>query len=201
VVVLDPGTGEVLALVGGRDFQQSKFNRATQARRQPGSAFKPIVYAAAVEAGLAPVHPLEDRPMQVRLDGGRVWTPRNYGGSYAGVLPMRQALVQSRNVATVRLAQEVGLRGVERMARQLGLTSPMPPVPSVSIGAAEVGVLELTAAYAPFATLGRRAAPRLVTRVEDRDGRVVWPDLPAQLHQIGQRIPAPEAHGKTVAWS
>lgn len=174
VVVLDPLDGDVLAMVGGRDFAESKFNRATQARRQPGSAFKPIVYAAALSAGLPPTHPLSDAPLAVSLGNGRVWTPRNFGGSYAGVVTMRDALVHSRNVATVRLAEEVGLARVIELARELGLSGPIPAVPSIAIGAAEVTLLELVTAYAVFATLGTRPLPRLVTRIEDREGRVVW---------------------------
>lgn len=178
VVVMDVETGDVLALVGGRDFEQSKFNRATQARRQPGSAFKPFVYAAAANAGYGPAHGLQDSPMQLVLDGGRVWSPRNFGNSYAGSVSMRQALVQSRNVATVRMAEEVGVSAVIRMAHRLGISSPIPHLPSVSIGAAEVRVLELTAAYSAFATLGHRPEPRLVSRVEDRNGRIVLEQQP-----------------------
>jgi penicillin-binding protein 1A len=108
VVVMDARTGDVLALVGGRDFDDSQFNRATQAMRQPGSAFKPFVYAAALSSGFSPTHRLMDQPLRYVLDNGRVWEPRNYDGSFAGVVTMRQALTQSRNVPTVRLANEVG---------------------------------------------------------------------------------------------
>src|SRR5690606_8310810 len=101
MVVLDVATGDVLALVGGRDFADSRFDRAVQARRRPGSAFKPFVYAAAVEEGYPPTHVLDDSPFQLVQAGGRVWAPRNFGGSYAGPVTMREALVQSRNVATV----------------------------------------------------------------------------------------------------
>jgi len=173
-VVLDVRTGDVLAMVGGRDFWESKFNRATQARRQPGSAFKPFVYAAAVAAGYPPTHPLVDQPLRRVLSNGTVWSPRNFGGSYAGVVTMREALVASRNVATIRLAEEVGLREVIALAERMGIPGPIPAVPSIVIGASEVTLLELVAAYAAFASLGVRPEPRLVTRVEDREGRVVW---------------------------
>lgn len=174
VVVLDARSGDVLALVGGRDFEDSKFNRATQARRQPGSAFKPFVYAAALAAGYPPTHVLSDQPLHRVLANGSVWSPRNFGGSYAGAVTMRDALVQSRNVATIRLAEQVGLDAVLETAHRMGLDGPLPAVPSVVIGAGEVSLLRLVAAYGAFATLGERPEPRFVTRVEDRNGRVVW---------------------------
>jgi 1A family penicillin-binding protein len=177
VVIMDARSGDVLALVGGRDFNDSQYNRATQAMRQPGSAFKPFVYAAAVGAGLAPTHRLVDRPLRYVLDTGRVWEPRNYDGSFAGVVTMRQALTQSRNVPTVRLANEVGMGRVLGVAEQFGLGR-MPSNPSVVLGTAEVTPVRLTAAYAVFATLGQKPEPRYVTRVLDRNGRVVWQQMP-----------------------
>ncbi|HEX7117777.1 MAG TPA: PBP1A family penicillin-binding protein [Longimicrobiales bacterium] len=178
VVVLDARRGDVVALVGGRDFRDSKYNRATQARRQPGSAFKPFVYAAALAAGYPPTHVLSDMPLHRVLSNGTVWSPSNFGGRYAGAVTLRDALVQSRNVATVRLAEEVGLDEVIELARRLGLDGPIPRVPSIAIGAGEVSLLRLVAAYAAFATLGERPEPRFVTRVEDRAGRVVWRNPP-----------------------
>lgn len=178
VVMLDVRTGDVLALVGGRDFGDSKYNRATQAARQPGSAFKPFVYAAAIDAGYPLTFPLEDTPYRVVLESGQVWAPQNYGGSYAGVVTTRDALVRSKNVATVRLANAVGIERVIEMAEQLGIEGPIPAWPSIALGAKEVALLELTAAYAVFATLGQRTEPRFVTRVEDRAGRIVWQQLP-----------------------
>jgi 1A family penicillin-binding protein len=177
VVVMDARTGDVVALVGGRDFNDSEFNRATQAMRQPGSAFKPFVYAAAVSAGFAPTHQLVDRPLQYNLGNGRVWEPRNYDGSYAGTVTMRNSLAHSRNVPTVRLANEVGMRRVQSTAAGFGLVD-LPSHPSVVLGTAEVTPLRLTAAYAALATLGQRPEPRFVTRVVDRQGRVVWQQQP-----------------------
>lgn len=174
VVVMDTESGDLLALVGGRDFADSKFDRAMQAWRQPGSAFKPFVYGAALAAGYPPTSVLSDEPLRQVLPDGTVWEPRNFGGSYHGAVTMRTALTQSRNVATIRLAEEVGLDRVIDFARRLGLSGPIPAVPSIAIGAAEVTLLELTTAYATFATLGKRPTPRLVTRVEDRAGGVVW---------------------------
>ena len=183
VVVMDVATGDVLALVGGRDFGDSKFDRAVQAWRQPGSAFKPFVYGAALADGLSPTTVLSDEPLRLVLPDGKVWTPRNFEGSYRGYVTMRQALAQSRNVATIRLAEQIGLQRVIDFARRAGLTGTIPPVPSIAIGAAEVTLLELTTAYAAFATLGRRPTPRLVTRVEDRRGRVVW-ERPAVARRV-----------------
>ncbi|HEX7090586.1 MAG TPA: PBP1A family penicillin-binding protein [Longimicrobiales bacterium] len=174
VVVLDVETGDVLALVGGRDFEISKFDRATQSRRQPGSAFKPFVYTAALEAGYPPTYPLHDAPLRQVLADGTVWTPQNFGGGYAGTVTLRNALVHSRNIPTVRLAERVGIDRVIDVARRLGLTGPIPAVPSIALGSAEVSLLEMVAAYAAFATLGERPEPRLARSVEDRDGRVIW---------------------------
>lgn len=174
MVVLDVETGDVLALVGGRDFRDSRFDRAVQSRRQPGSAFKPFVYAAAVEEGYPPTHVLDDSPVRLVQVGGRVWAPRNFGGSYAGPIPMREALVQSRNAATVRLAEAVGIRDVIAMARRMGIDGELPEYPSIAIGAGGVSLLDMTAAYAAFGALGRRVEPRLILRVEDRAGRVLW---------------------------
>jgi penicillin-binding protein 1A len=183
VVVMDAQTGDVLALVGGRDFDDSQFNRATQARRQPGSAFKPFVYAAALSSGFPPSHRLLDQPLRYTLDNGRVWEPRNYDGSFAGVVSMRQALTHSRNVPTVRLANETGMSRVLGTAEQFGLGR-MPSNPSVVLGTAEVTPLQLTAAYAAFATLGQRPEPRLVTRVVDRTGATVWAQQPSARRVI-----------------
>ena len=177
VIVMEAQTGDIRALVGGRDFNDSEFNRATQARRQPGSAFKPFVYAAAINSGYAPTHQLLDRPLRYVLDNGRVWEPGNYDGSYAGVVTMRQALTHSKNVATVRLANEVGMSRVIGMAEQMGLGD-IDHHPSVVLGTAEVTPMDLTAAYAAFATLGQRPEPRLVVRVVDTNGNVVWSQQP-----------------------
>ncbi len=184
-VSMDGGTGDVLALVGGRDFEDSKFNRATQARRQPGSAFKPFVYAAAIQAGYPPNMVLEDTPYRLVQDG-RVWEPRNYDGSYAGDITMRQALFQSKNTATVRLAEQVGLERVIGMARSLGVESEIPRYPSIAIGAAEVTLMEMVTAYAALAALGERPEPRFVTHVTDRNGRTVW-QVPPRARNVMAR--------------
>lgn len=178
VVLLDPRTGDVRALIGGRDYEDSQFNRATQAARQPGSAFKPFVYAAAVSAGYPPTYRLMDRPIRLVLDRQRIWEPKNYDGSYAGALTMRDALTYSKNAATVRLAMDVGIDRVVSMAHQIGLEGRLPHVPAVVLGAAEVTPLNLTAAYATFASMGQHPRPRLITKVVDRNGNVVWSQEP-----------------------
>jgi penicillin-binding protein 1A len=174
VVLLDAGTGGVRALVGGRDFLHSRFDRATQARRQPGSAFKPFVFAAALADGYAPSQLVSDSSLTLELAGGEVWEPRNFDGRYDGAVSMRTALVQSRNVPTIRLAVDVGLNQVVRVARRAGVRSDLPTVPSLAIGSAAVTPLELAAAYTPFARLGTAVPARFVKRVEDADGDVIW---------------------------
>jgi 1A family penicillin-binding protein len=183
VVIMDARTGDVLALVGGRNYNDSEFNRATQAMRQPGSAFKPFVYAAAISSGYAPTHLLMDQPLQYTMGNGQVWEPKNYDGSYAGAVTMRNSLAQSRNIPTVRLANEVGMRRVISTAQQFGLGD-IPGHPSMVLGTAEVTPLRLTAAFAALATLGQRPEPRFVTRVEDRQGRVVWQQQPRSHRAI-----------------
>jgi len=177
LIVMEALSGDVLALIGGRDFDDSEFNRATQAMRQPGSAFKPFVYAAALQSGLPPTHRLLDQPLRLRLDRNRVWEPQNYEGGYSGVVSMREALTYSKNVATVRLASEVGLGEVLRLAQNMGLGT-MQSNPAVVLGTSEVTPLQLTSAYSAFASLGNRAEPRFVIRVEDRSGRTVWSRQP-----------------------
>lgn len=174
VVVMDALTGEVRALVGGRNFNDSHFNRATQALRQPGSAFKPFVYATALERYRTPAHLVDDSPLKMTFTGGQVWEPKNYADSYDGTITMREALTRSKNVATVRIAQEVGLRPAIRLAGELGITSEIPDVPATALGAADVRPIELIAAYAAFANGGSRVEPHLITRVLDREGRVLW---------------------------
>lgn len=174
VLMLDAATGDVLAMVGGRDFSHSRFNRAVGAWRQPASAFKPFIYAAAIAAGYSPAHRLDDTPIRRDLGGGRVWAPRNYGGRYAESISLRDALIVSSNTATIRLAEAVGFDRVAEVAERMGLRGPFPRVPSLALGIAEATPLELAAAYAAFATLGRRPEPRIVAVVRDDEGREVW---------------------------
>ena len=183
VVLLQVQTGDILALVGGRDFLQSRFDRATRALRQPGSAFKPFVFAVALREGYAPSQHIADTPLRMELPGGEVWEPRNFGGEFEGDVSLREALVRSKNVPTVRLAAAVGIPDVIRLARRAGIRSPIPDLPSVAIGTGNVTPVDLTAAYTVFAGMGEASTPRGVTRVEDADGNVVW-DNDAEVRRV-----------------
>lgn len=178
LVALDPRDGSVLALTGGRDFTESQFNRATQALRQPGSTFKPFVYAAALDMHLTPATILRDKPKTYPGATKEGWSPANYEGVYHGTATMRTALARSLNAATLDLAERVGIRRVQDMARACGITSPLRGDLGLALGASEVGLLELVAAYQPFASLGRRSTPRLVTSVVDADGAVLETAVP-----------------------
>jgi penicillin-binding protein 1A len=180
-IAMDPRTGGVLALIGGRDFDDNQFDRAVQAVRQPGSTFKPIVYADAVQSGRPLSYKLDDAPLTVPLSGNSTWTPQNFEGNYEGKISMRRALVESRNVPTIELGIELGTQSVIDEARRFGLTTPIPEYPSIFIGAADVYPIEMVSAYTAFATLGTRAAPTAITRVEDQDGNVIWQPEPTTV--------------------
>jgi penicillin-binding protein 1A len=176
LVALDPGSGDVRALVPGRRTNKTVrggFNRALFARRQPGSAFKPFVYEAALMAGLSPASVVSDEPVTVSM-GRTVWQPANYGDEYAGDVTLRRALTLSANAATVRVSRTVGEGSVIAAARRNGIVSPIPAVPAIALGAVDVTPMELVTAYAPFANGGRRVKPRLVTRIEAPDGTPLW---------------------------
>ena len=173
-VMLEAATGEVLALVGGRDWSHSRFDRATAARRQTGSAFKPFVFAAAFREGWSAHERLDDAPYRLAVRGSPAWEPTNFDRKFLGPVTLRDALVLSRNVPTVRLAEEVGVSDVVKVARATGLTGDVPSSPVVALGVMEASPLELTAAYAAFANRGEAVEPRFVTRVEDADGKVLY---------------------------
>lgn len=173
-VVLDAQTGAVRAHVGGRDFKQSRFDRVTRAKRQAGSAFKPFVFAAALAEGYAPSQHIKDDTLTMELAGGEVWKPRNFTGDYAGEMTLRDALVRSRNIPTIRLGASVGLNDVARVARQSGIRSTIDETPAMPIGTVAVTPLELARAYTTFATLGTTVQPRWIDRVEDAEGNIIW---------------------------
>ncbi|HEX8692310.1 MAG TPA: PBP1A family penicillin-binding protein [Longimicrobium sp.] len=175
-MVMDARTGAVRALVGGRDFEDSKYDRAFQARRQPGSAFKPFVYLAALQRGIPPTQVYQDAPVRMVLTGGQVWAPRNYTGRYDGPMTMREALTRSKNSVTVRVAEEVGMDEVIQTAHELGISTDIPDVPATALGAAEVRPVELVSAYAAFANGGVLVTPTVLRRIETRDGEVLWED-------------------------
>jgi penicillin-binding protein 1A len=167
-------TGEVLSLVGGYDYARSQFDRVTQARRQPGSSFKPFIYGAALAKGYTPASIVWDRPVVYTDEAsGFTWRPRNYGRSFYGPITLREALTHSVNNATVHLFRDVGVDYVMRYARRLGIESPLARDLSLALGSSDVSLLELTRAYAVFAAGGRRVAPVFVRRVRSRDGEVL----------------------------
>jgi 1A family penicillin-binding protein len=173
LVALDPRTGDIRALVGGRRSKRG-FNRAFNAKRQPGSAFKPFVYAAGLRSGMTPATLVDDEPVEVAQGRNKIWRPANYGDSYTGTITLAKALAISSNAAAVRVSQTVGIPNVIDVAHRNGIQSPLPNFPAMALGAVDVTPLELVAAYAPFANGGLRVHPRLVRRIEAADGTVLW---------------------------
>jgi penicillin-binding protein 1A len=186
VISMDPRNGAIRALIGGRDFDDSKFDRATQALRQPGSTFKPIVYADAIHNGRSASYILNDSALTVPQINGQEWTPQNYDLKFMGDIPLRQALYLSRNLATIRLGMELGEQSVIEEARKFGITTPIPPYPSIHIGSADVYPIEMVAAYSAFATLGVRAVPTAVLKVENAKGETLWESNPARFETMNR---------------
>jgi len=175
IVVLDPYTGDVLALVGGFNFKTSEFNRVTQAKRQPGSAFKPIVYAAALEKGFSPNSIILDAPfVESQGVGLKNWKPENYGKKFYGPSTFRKGIEYSRNLMTVRVAKILGLEEILRLSKKLNIYDEIPELLSVSLGAAETTLINLSSAYAPFVNGGKRIQPKLITRIQDRRGKTIF---------------------------
>lgn len=189
VVALDPATGDIRALVGGRDFRDAPFNRAVDGQRQPGSAFKPIVYGAALAQGLAPNAVVEDTALALPQDDGGTYAPRNADGEFLGTIPLREALAKSRNPVAVQLFLRAGADSVAALAGRLGVSSPVAPYPSSALGASVLSPLELVQAYASIAALGTHVEPRLVQRVDDPRGRPVWaPSRAAPTAALDPRV-------------
>ncbi len=174
LVSLDPSTGRVLAMSGGWSFEASQFNRATQAQRQPGSSFKPMVYLTAMEAGLSPSQRVLDAPYVQNLGAAGQWRPSNYGGQFNGPTPIRLALEKSLNLVTVRLAEKVGMDAVAQNAIAFHVVDGMPKVLPAALGAVETTVLRQASAYAGLAMGGKEVLPSLVDSVQDRTGKVIW---------------------------
>ncbi|NHC37186.1 transglycosylase domain-containing protein [Scytonema millei] len=178
LVSVDPRTQFIKALVGGVDYQKSEFNRATQARRQPGSSFKPFVYYTAFASGkFTPNSVINDTPVSYRIPGG-IWTPKNYDDSFNGPMPVRRSLEVSRNIPAVKLGSAVGLNKVVETCRILGINSPMEPVPSLPLGAIGVTPLEMASAYATIANYGWQSKPTIIARVTDSSGNVILDNSP-----------------------
>ncbi len=175
LVAIDPWTGRVLAMVGGFSYDQSQFNRATQALRQPGSSFKPIVYAAALDNGYTPSTLVLDAPLEIDQGAGQgVWRPENYEGNFYGPSTLRFGIEHSRNVMTVRLAQDVGMPLVAEYAKRFGVYDDLPPYLSFALGAGETTLLRMVTAYSMFDNGGRRVKPTLIDRIQDRYGHTVY---------------------------
>ena len=175
LVALDPHTGRVLALTGGFSYRASQFNRATQARRQPGSAFKPFVYLAALDHGFTPSSLVLDAPFVIDQGPGMgKWKPSNFTRRFYGPSPMRIGMEKSRNLMTVRVAQRIGMEAVARSAERLGVVDRLPRTLSMSLGAGETTLLRLTAAYAMLANGGNRIVPTVLDRIQDRNGKTVF---------------------------
>jgi penicillin-binding protein 1A len=186
LLALDNASGEVRAMVGGRDFNLSKFNRATQALRQVGSSFKPYVYTAAIDQGATPDDTVVDLPVIFQTASGQYF-PHNYDNKYEGTITLLRALAQSRNIPALKLADKMGIRTVEDYARKFGITSPLPPYLPIALGAAEMTLMEQTSAYSVFPDDGVRLVPRFVTKVTDYDGRVLEEDYPDVKDVISSR--------------
>ncbi len=175
IVVLDPGSGDVKALVGGFNFKSSEFNRATQAKRQPGSAFKTIVYAAALENGFSPNSIILDAPfVESQGEGLKNWKPENYGKKFYGPTTLRKGIEYSRNLMTIRVAKILGLNKILDLSKKLEIYDEIPELLSVSLGAAETTLINLTSAYASFVNGGKKIKPNLISRIQDRRGKTIF---------------------------
>ena len=175
IVALNPFTGDVKALVGGFNFKSSEFNRVTQAKRQPGSAFKPIVYAAALENGFSPNSIILDAPfVESQGIGLKNWKPENYGKKFYGPSTLRKGIEYSRNLMTVRIAKILGLEKILDLSKKLEIYEEIPELLSVSLGAAETTLMNLTSAYAPFVNGGKKIEPNLISRIQDRRGKTIF---------------------------
>ncbi len=209
LMAIDNATGDIKALVGGRDYEESKFNRATQALRQTGSSFKPYVYATAVDqVGISPDDTILDAPISFPTPSG-LYTPHNYDGKFEGTISLRRAIADSRNIPALKLAERVGIRNVIEMAHKFGVTSNMQPYLPVALGAAEITLNEQVAAYATFPNDGVRVTPRYITKVTDYNGRVLeenYPDVKDVISQQTARtmvefLKEPILHGTAFAAS
>ena len=175
IVVMDPHTGDVKALVGGFNYLSSEFNRVTQAKRQPGSAFKPIVYAAALENGFSPNTIVLDAPfVEAQGQGLKNWKPENYGKKFYGPSTLRKGIEYSRNLMTIRIAKILGLDKILDLSKKLEIYDEIPELLSVSLGAAETTLINLTSAYAPFVNGGKKIKPNLISRIQDRRGKTIF---------------------------
>jgi len=178
VVTVDPQTGYIRALVGGYDFFRSEFNRAVQAKRQPGSAFKPFVFIAALESGFTPASRVEDAPVSYAVGGGNVWKPENYDRKFRGATTLQQAIEESVNVVTVKLQERVGVNRTVQVARRLGVTSPIDVNLSMALGTSDLTLLEMTSAYGVLANQGTWMPPTAIRYVTNAQGQLLEEHVP-----------------------
>jgi penicillin-binding protein 1A len=176
LLAIDNATGDIKAMVGGRDFSESKYNRATQAQRQVGSSFKAFVYTAAIDQGATPDDLIVDEPTTFN-SSGTPYAPHNFDHRFEGTITLRRALADSRNVPAVKLAQKIGMPAVTEYARRFGITSPLPPFLPIALGAADLTLYEQTAAFTVFPNDGIRTEPRMVRKVTDYEGHVLQEDF------------------------
>lgn len=181
LIALDPKSGAVKAMIGGYDFRRSQFNRAMQARRNPGSAFKPIIYAAALDKGMTAASIIDDAPIEFDITSGKSWKPHNYDNKYRGPVTMREALTDSINVVSIKILENIGVGYAIQYAKKLGITSTLSPNLTLALGASSVTPLELTSAYSVFASGGFRTTPYFITKVVDGDGRTLEEVEPPKL--------------------
>ena len=175
LVAIDPFNGKIKALVGGFSFKSSEFNRATQAKRQPGSAFKPFVYAAALENNYSPNSIILDAPFIAEQGVGlKNWKPENYGKKFYGPSTLRKGIEYSRNLMTVRIAENIGLSKIIKLSKDLNIYDELPELLSVSLGSAETTLLNITSAYATFVNGGKKINPILIDRIQDRRGKTIF---------------------------
>jgi len=182
MIAIDNGTGEIKAMVGGYSFEDSKFNRATQAVRQVGSSFKPYVYTTAIEKGFSPFDTIVDTPFTT-ISGGQAYSPHNYDDRFEGVITLRRALAGSRNVPAVKLAEKVGIPNVVDMARRFGITTPLPPYLPLALGAADMRLIEHVSAFTVFPNEGIRIDPHMIRRVTSYDGALLEEAHP-EVHDV-----------------
>jgi membrane carboxypeptidase/penicillin-binding protein len=190
LVVIDPSTGAIRSLIGGRDWNQSNFNRATQARRQPGSAFKPFLYTAAMDNGYHPTDIIVDEPVSFPGANGELYQPQNYDRQFRGPVTLRYALQQSINIPAVKLLRKVGTSLVASYARRMGIKTPIGQNLSLALGTSEVNLLELTSAYGVFANRGIRNDPEFIVKVEDKNGTVLEKENPRPIEVLSEQTAA-----------
>ncbi len=186
LLAIDNATGGIKAMVGGRDFNESKFDRVTQAMRQVGSSFKPYVYTTIIDEGASPDDTVLDEPVSFETPSGP-YSPHNYDEKFEGIITLRRALAQSRNIPALKLANKVGIKNVIEYAERFGITAKLPPYLPVALGAAEITLMEQTSAYSVFPNDGVRVIPRYITRVTDYEGRVLEEDFPDVKDVISER--------------